>query len=435
MKRANWSIQTLPVLAFILAGIVLFASLAKADDEQRRQLACSLCDGLAAQMSGEPEQPFIFRSFEPANGGSALHPALENTGFTYDNAVALMALYGCQRKKEARRVADALVLALETDRHYHDGRLRNAYRSGPVTPGKEGMLLPGYWNTTSNSWIEDGYQVGSATGSTAWGALALLMAFEETEQPAYLDAARKIMDWIHRSTADPRNAGYFGGYFGHEPTPERMTWKSTEHNLDVYAADRWLAQLDEGGDWPHQGDRALQFLKAMWNEGEGRFFIGSVPDSNAPNIEMSGLDAELWPLIAVPDFKGKASRVIEWTEIHHGVDGGFDFNSDRDGIWLEGTAQAALVLRLTGQPAKAEPLFKTIEAQRSPGNLIYATVNEQLSTGLQVGPNSAPGDFKYYRLPHVGATGWAVLAALDLNPFVGSAGQASDGKESPCPQK
>jgi hypothetical protein len=34
----------------------------------------------------------------------------------------------------------------------------------------------------------------------------------------------------------------FGGFFGHEPTPDRMTWKSTEHNLDVYAADSWLAQ-------------------------------------------------------------------------------------------------------------------------------------------------------------------------------------------------
>ncbi|WP_245306748.1 MULTISPECIES: hypothetical protein [unclassified Rhizobium] len=213
-----------------------------------------------------------------------------------------------------------------------------------------------------------------------------------------------------------------------------MTWKSTEHNLDIYAADSWLARLDSGGDWQHRGDSALRFLKAMWNEGEGRFFIGSAPDSNAPNVAMSGLDAELWPLIAVPDFKAKADRVIEWTEVHHGVDGGFDFNSDRDGIWLEGTAQAALVLRLSGQEAKAEPLLKTIQGQITPGNLIYATVNEQLSTGLQVGPNSSPGDFKYYRLPHIGATGWTVLAALDLNPFVGRAGQTSSDKEPPCPR-
>lgn len=439
MKRMRWSTRSVfnMMLALFAAAALSIAaeSMAKADDAGQKQLACSLCDGLSAEMTGEPEQPFVFRSFEPANGGSALHPALENTGFTYDNALAMMALYGCQRKAEARRVADALVVALETDRHYHDGRLRNAYRSGPVIPGKEGMLLPGYWSTASNSWIEDGYQVGTATGSTAWGALALLMAYEQTGQQAYLDAARKIMDWIHRSTADPKNVGYLGGFFGHEPTPERMTWKSTEHNLDVYAADSWLARLDEGGDWAHQGDSALQFLKAMWNDGEGRFYIGSAPDSNAPNIAMSGLDAELWPLIAVPEFKSKADRVMEWTDLNHGVEGGYDFNSDRDGVWLEGTAQAALVLRLTGHPEKAEPLFKTIAAQMAPGGLVYATENEQLTTGLQVGPNSAPGDFKYYRLPHIGATGWAVLAALDINPFVGRSGQASSSKDSPCPPK
>ncbi|TCU25456.1 methylaspartate ammonia-lyase [Rhizobium azibense] len=434
MKHLRSTINIGRLLLLAAAVIVLQTYPARADGEHQK-LACTLCDGLASHMGGDPAQPFVLRSFEPANGGSALHPALENTGFTYDNALALMAFYGCKRKAEARRIADALVLAVETDRHYHDGRLRNAYRSGPVVPGKEGMLLPGYWSAASNSWIEDGYQVGSATGSTAWGALALLTAYEETEQPAYLDTARKIMDWIHRSTADPQNPGYFGGFFGHEPTPERMTWKSTEHNLDVYAADSWLARLDAGGDWTYRGDTALKFLHAMWNDGEGRFYIGSAPDGNAPNVEMSGLDAELWPLIAVPDFKTKARQVMEWTELNHGVDGGFDFNSDRDGIWLEGTAQAALVLRLVGQPEKAEPLFKTIAAQVTPGGLVYATVNEQLSTGLQVGPNSLPGDFKYYRLPHIGATGWAVLAALDLNPFLGRAGQSLTSKDSPCPPK
>jgi hypothetical protein len=439
MKRMNWSIRDAALRAFAAICFAILAgsggSVALAADGPHKQMACSMCDGLAAEMSGEPEQPFVFRSFEPANGGSALHPALENTGFTYDNALAMMALYGCQRKAEARRVADALVVALETDRHYHDGRLRNAYRSGPVIPGKDGMLLPGYWSTESNSWIEDGYQVGTATGSTAWAALALLTAYENTDQQAYLDAARKIMDWIHRSTADPKNVGYLGGFFGHEPTPDRMTWKSTEHNLDVYAADSWLARIDAGGDWQHQGDSALQFLKAMWNDNEGRFYIGSAPDSNAPNIAMSGLDAQLWPLIAVPDFKTKADRVMEWTDLNHGVDGGYDFNSDRDGVWLEGTAQAALVLQLTGHPEKAEPLFKTIAAQTAAGGLVYATENEQLTTGLQVGPNSAPGDFKYYRLPHIGATGWAVLAALQINPFVGRTSQSSSSEDNPCPPK
>ncbi|MFS8114228.1 hypothetical protein QD460_21090 [Rhizobium jaguaris] len=387
------------------------------------QLASRLCDGLIAHMSGDPAQPFIFRSFEPANGGSRLHPTLENTGFTYDNALAAIALYACGRKAEASRISDALVLALKTDRYYHDGRLRNAYRSGPVVPGKEGMLLPGYWNSTTNSWEEDGYQVGSATGSTAWAALALLAAYEQTDRPAYLDAAGKIMEWIQTAVADPQNPGYFGGFFGHEPAPDRVTWKSTEHNLDIYAADRWLARLDPQRDWEHLREHARLFLDAMWDEQEGRFFIGSMPGSNAPNTNMSGLDAELWPLIAVSSYAARSGRVLEWTARHHGVEGGFDFNDDRDGIWLEGTAQAALVFRLAGRAAEAEPLFATISAQVAPDGLVYATVKDELSTGLQVGPKSASGDFKYFRLPHIAATAWAVLAALGHNPFIGMADQ------------
>ncbi|MDE1993917.1 MAG: hypothetical protein KGI75_15550 [Rhizobiaceae bacterium] len=395
-----------------------------AGDDAHAGLAAKLCDGLVARMIGDPAQPFIFRSFEPFDESSPLHPALENTGFTYDNALAIMALYACGRKSEAKRVADALILAVDTDRYYHDGRLRNAYRSGVVIAGTNGMLLPGYWSTADNAWAEDGYQVGSATGSTAWGALALLAAYDETSDPVYRDVARAIMAWIDRDTADPDRPGYFGGFFGGEPTPDRMTWKSTEHNLDVYAANRWLASLDPGGEWKRRAEVARSFLDAMWNQETGHFHIGSVPGSNQPNTSTSGLDSELWPLIAVPAYADKAGRVLEWTERNHGVAGGFDFNDDRDGIWLEGTAQAALVYRLAGRDDKAGPLFDTILAQIAPDGLIYATDKQQLSTGLQVGPTSQPGDFKYYRLPHIGATAWAVLAALKHNPFVGKAAQS-----------
>lgn len=424
----------------VFAGALFFLGLVPAGDDAaakdaRTELACSICKSLVAQMSGEVNQPFLFRSFEPANGGSALHPTLENTSFTYDNSLALIALYGCGYREEASRVADAFVVAVETDRHYHDGRLRNAYRSGPTAAGPEGMLLPGYWNAVSNTWIEDGYQVGSATGSTAWGALGLLAAHDETQQPAYLDAARRIMDWIHRATLDKQNGGYFGGFFGHEPTPERLTWKSTEHNVDVYAVDRWLARADEGGDWNRYAEIAEAFVKDMWDEEEGRFYIGTLPDGVTPNVTMTGLDAALWPLIALPGVTDKVASALAWVERNHGVPGGFDFNDDKDGIWLEGTAQAALVYELTGYGKKAEPLFQTIAAQVSPGGLVYATAQDEITTGLQVGPNSAPGDFKYFRLPHVGAASWAVIAALGLNPFIAPSQQRSEEEDAPCLRK
>ena len=382
-------------------------------------------------MSADAGQPFFLRSFEPVGEGATLPPDLENTAFTYDNALAVMALYGCGRRSEAKRIADAFLLALAKDRHYHDGRLRNAYRAGAVAPGPDGVLLPGYWNAAANAWSEDDYQAGSATGVSAWGALALLAAYGETRDAVYLDGARRIMRFIHASTADPKNPGFFGGFFGHEPAPAPLTWKSTEHNLDVYAADRWLAGIDAGGEWTGPADSAKAFLEAMWNAEDGYFHIGTLADSNAPNTKSSGLDAQLWPLLAAPDFKDKASQVLSWTEANHGVPGGFDFDTDRDGIWLEGTAQAALTYQAMGAPEKAAPLFATIAAQVAPQKLVYATVGAELTTGLLVGPTPDFGEFKYYRLPHIGATAWSVLAALELNPFT-PAGFAGGTAQAPC---
>ena len=370
-------------------------------------------------MNGPIDQPYFLRSFEPANRGSTVHPTLENTAFTYDNALALIALYACNRPSDAHRIADALVLAVETDRYYQDGRLRNAYRSGIPLRDKATIELPGYWSTSQASWMEDGYQVGSHTGSTAWGALALVTAYVETGESTFLQAAKKVMRWVNSDTADAVAGGYFGGFFGHEPSPQRLTWKSTEQNTDVYAANIWLARIDPVGGWRTEADGAEKFLLSMWDKSEGRFFIGTMPGSSEPNLAHSGLDALLWPLIAVPSLTERSKDVMAWAEARHGVPGGFDFNDDRDGVWLEGTAQAALIYRLLGQRAKAEPLFRTINDQVATNYLVYATVKDQITTGLSVGPGSAPGDFKYYRLPHVGATAWAVLAALDWNPFVG----------------
>jgi hypothetical protein len=106
-------------------------------------------------------------------------------------------------------------------------------------------------------------------------------------------------------------------------------------------------------------------------------------------------------------------------ERSYAVKGGFDFNDDRDGVWLEGTAQAALAYRWLGRSGDAERLFATIRAQFSPGGLVWATDVPRLTTGLALSPSSSSDDFFYYRLPHLGATAWAALAALGWNPFTG----------------
>lgn len=90
------------------------------------------------------------------------------------------------------------------------------------------------------------------------------------------------------------------------------------------------------------------------------------------------------------------------------VKGGFDFTDDRDGLWTEGTAQAALVYRRTGNKTKADTLFASIAQQASPGGYLYATPAPRITAV-----------YSYYQhQPCLAATAWAVIAALNRNPYL-----------------
>jgi hypothetical protein len=122
---------------------------------------------------------------------------------------------------------------------------------------------------------------------------------------------------------------------------------------------------------------------------------------------------------------------LNYAEREHGVDGGFDFNADRDGLWLEGTAQAALVYRAAGRGADAQRLEATIDRQFAQSGYVYATREPRITTGLALSAASTSADFFYYRWPHLGATAWAALAALGRNPFAAS---QKSSLQSPTPR-
>jgi len=364
---------------------------------QAGELSQGLCAVLAARVAAVPgDGPLFLESWEGMN-----EPALKGAAFTYDNALAAIALKACGRLPEAKRIGAALALAATEDRAGHFGRLRNVYRAGAQT---ERPLPPmGWWQADQGRWVEDDYAVGSATGNVAWAGLALLALGEH-------DAARRLGDWITNHTRDDKGAGgYSGGIFGDGADGSLLSWKSTEHNVDAAAFFAWLGR---GGEAAH----ARAFLTAMWDQPGGRFFVGTGPDGVTPNTISSGLDAQLWPLL-IADAPADWRRALDFAHRVHGVPGGFDFSDDRDGLWVEGTAQAALVLKRIGRASEAEHLLQEIARQRSPGGYLYATREERITTGLALTPSSTTDDFYYYRRPHLGATSWAILADLDWNPF------------------
>lgn len=398
---------------------LLMASVATAADAAPDDVANRACAAMVARVTAIPgDGPVFLRSYDGADGSRPnAEPSLANAAFTYDNALAAVALIACGRLPEARRIGEALRSAALADRAGDAGRLRNAYRGGAAAT--EPLPPAGWWDAQANAWREDAYQVGTATGNVAWAALALLTLNRATGEPRFAEGAERLAHWAVDHTTDNRGPGGFtGGVHGYDGKEVVQPWKSTEHNTDLAAVFDWLATADTKGPWAAEAKRASGFLDAMWSAGNGHFPIGTGLDGVTINRASSGLDAQFWPLL-LRGAPAEWRRSLDYAERAHGVDGGFDFNDDRDGVWLEGTAQAALAYRATGQGDKAERLLTLIGGQFSPGGYVWATIKPKITTGLSVGPDSVDADFYYFRWPHLGATAWAALAATGWNPFTG----------------
>lgn len=358
------------------------------------QAAPSACAHLAQLVDSAPSGPVFLASYPTAEPGP-----LAGTAFLYDNAAAAIALVGCGDRPRAERIGKAIVFALDHDRFWHDGRLRNAYAAGAAE--HQPVKLAGWWDKTQNRWLEDRYQVGSDVGNMAWAMLALL-ALDHTE------AAAKIGTWVAQYR-DRRGAGGFtGGMLGHEPSPESRSWKSTEHNTDLAAAFTLLAERTGEAKWRDLAGSARHFVEAMWNADCACFAAGTTEDGVTPNPTLS-LDAQVWPLLALPE-PARFASVRDTLAKRLATQGGYAYGEAKDGIWIEGTAQVALL-------DESQALRSVIERQRSPEGGYFATSAAQLPTGY--GLESDPTKPRlYFRLPHLGALAWVAMADARFDPFL-----------------
>lgn len=404
MKR---SVVTLICIAAMTSSVAANAS----PDSQRARYCAPLANAVASQAAGS-EAAFV-RSYEHADDESRLPAGLASTAFVYDNALAAIALVACGDVNSATIIGNALSLAARNDRTFRDGRVRNAYRPGPV--GKGPPALPGWWDANQKIWAEDAAQDGSSTGNVAWAALALLTLHQATKQESFLADAGRLIDWVIANVST--GSGFRGGFHGYDPQQVRLTWISTEHNVDVYAAAAWLFRLTSERKYADAASEARQFLGRAF-DGD-HFLLGTKPDGSLADPSMLALDVQLWPWMAIPDAPAQWRSALNFAATHLAVKDGFDFNGDRDGLWVEGTAQASLAYRIAGDPRRSAQLLTTLEADRTPSGFLNATRGARVSTGLSIDPTATTADFFYFRRPHLGATAWATLAATTWNPFTG----------------
>jgi hypothetical protein len=401
-------------------GLMLSMALPRAAlpaDAARQQLADASCAALRSAASAVPgDGPMLLPSYPDLQPVSVR--ALENVAFVYDNALAGIALVACGEPVQARRIADALLLAAAHDPSFKDGRLRNAYRGGAASGGT--VELPGYWESQGNYWSQDPYQVGTATGNVAWAALLWLTVYDDSHDRRYLDAAVAQLRWIQQHTAGSSPGAYEGGLFGYDNAQRAQHWKATEHNIDVYAAATWAGRESSDAALTQQAQVAGDFVKAMWDGAEHRFLVGTLDDGKTISRDKSGLDAQVWPLLAFNPHPAEWSQVWTWVDAQHRSGDGYGYRRQPDGIWTEGSAQVATALQAEGKQVP-DSLWRLLIGQRGPGGMLYATPQPRITTDFAIGPTSTYADFYYYHQPHLGATAWAALAAKGWNPFTGHA--------------
>lgn len=360
--------------------------------------------------------------------------AFRNLAFTYDNALVLLAFLANGEPDDLRRarlIGDAFVYAIDHDRFFSDGRLRSAYAAGDLAlppgwhPGgvQQAAAIPGFWCQGQEQFIEM-EQSSSDVGNNAWAMIALLALYQRTCdtvcEPSYLNAARDLGQWIRGFRAD---TGTYQGFRGGVDEPEGSSpmtraWASGEHNLDVVAAFRVLGALEGDASWNLDAEHAETLVDQLWDNTLGCYLAGTV-DSETLNtrLDQLPLDVQTWSVLTLHDRPTLRPRALDCAEMHHrladsGIDG-FDFNTDRDGVWLEGLAQVALAyLSLDRQVEAAYFRRQLQQAQSMPpvgdGQALWAATIDGLTTGF---------DFSYRQRAAIASAAWNVFAQLGYDPY------------------
>ncbi|MCF3947281.1 MULTISPECIES: hypothetical protein [Acidiphilium] len=391
----------------LIAGIVSMPAAGWAGASKPLSLAQPLTGAIRKRLSAVPRGPALLASYPDAAANAdfpEFAPANDTAAYTYDNALAGLALLAAGHALEAARIADAFVAAQAHDPDFRDGRLRNAYRAGPVTPP---IALPGWWDAEAKLWAEDPYQVGSEAGPIAWAILLWTALREAGVNGARYDAAaRRAAGWIVAHCHDKN--GFSGGYFGFPPHPQKLLWLSTEQNTDLAIG---FARLGMHAD----AARAAGFVRSMLDPATGLFAAGLTPDGARNGLLAA--DANLWPYLAgLADGSviAPALRALGWPHAHPA---GIGFSAASRGIWTEGTAFAALSLRRAGRTREAARFLATLGHQGAPDGYLFTTDQQRLATGLTIGPGANSPKFAYYRVPALAPTAWSALAALGINPL------------------
>jgi hypothetical protein len=398
--------------------------------------------------------PMFLQSYATATPGTD-EAIINDFAYLYDSAAAAMALSYAGEHDRARQIADAIVYSVYNDRYFSDGRLRNAYAAGDPRSfpgwsserGGEFARIPGFYDVSDGNWYEDAYAVSTTTGNMAWAIMTLCevsdnfdaadaggakanagggagaSAGEGADGDAartelytgedYLQVAEDIADFV--LTLRDGKGGFTGGYEGWEGSQTKVTYKSTEHNIDLITAFGRLHELTGESKYKDAAAHAKKFVLSMYDGKRGCFYTGTGDDGVSVSSDVLPLDSNTWALLALGDEFEDTEKVLAFIEKNMAVGDGYDFNADRDGVWHEGTAQVALAYLFAGDEKKYDEIMEYLNESAARDGSITAADRDGVTTGFMVSGTDVP--WEYGKRTHVGATAWLAFAQMKENPF------------------
>jgi hypothetical protein len=369
-----------------------------------RDLAYDYLD-LRMDEYGSGSAPRLPRSYY--GGYFASLPTEFVSSFAYDDSLMVLAWLARRRRGDVQRataLGDAL-LSLQAADPIGDGRTRASYQPDtfPVaTPPRP---------------IDIG-SPAAYTGNQSWVGLAFCRLYAVTRQRRFLDGALRLGTWIETNARDDvrQPAGYTGG---RNADDQPITYKSTEHNIDVTGFFTQLAQLTGDRTWARRAALAESFVRAMQDPTDGHLWTGTDPDGTTINRTPIPEDVQTWAYLATLDRRYAASVtwVLDHLTAHDGPYTGPSFSdTDTSKVWFEGSGHLALALEARGargDQARAATILDSVQlAQRTEPNGDGKGIVSASSDGLDTGF----GDL-YYASLHTGATAWYLLAVTGSNPY------------------
>jgi hypothetical protein len=254
------------------------------------------------------------------------------------------------------------------------------------------------------------YLTGNNSVAT-YALLSYLRHAPESQQPAIARSAQKAVDWLldQQVNSGPMNGLLTGGW----QSSTKLTWASTEHNLDAWQALS-LAADELACSRCASAAAALQnaILALLWDPVENRFAQGLRPEGldTVEPLDVNSWGAIFLDAVGRPDLAAHAlGRTPAFGVADQGINGFLAFRTQPSVphplpvVWTEGSFGVALAQARNGDTSGYSQTMAGIAAAGRPdGSLPMASSPD---TDLQFTTESA-----------MAATTWFILASRPNHP-------------------